>query len=494
MSLGPQGSGPGSSDQPSGSGIGDDTAVRRLEGEQRNIIQDVSRENGTASGLMAFPEAEDLVMHVRSPVASYWRGPVFARFVNGVWRPDPNARVGDDAGLARDRLLRYTQTYFLNQDQPGTPFVGYQALKVQAPQETQYQNSLGRGFSYRVVSAQPELVPERMRRDRPRSPIEEYYRLPSSMGWLRDLANDIIADADTGFDRSMRIADYLSRNGRYDQSAPSQVSSSATPEAFLLEGAEGSSIDFATATVLLARAANLPARLAVGYLPGERDPLSGAYAVRGKDAHAWAEILYRDHGWVPYDATPLPDLYASGRPQQGRLGGLKYLFESSVGDELLKGLVVTPARLVSGLRDAFASPGISALGAVVVASALMGLAWVGARVLLKGRRRTDKKWVYVRLSGGDREELLRTYARAQKLLRNRDVRPRRPGETLREYARAAVEKVREVEEDLTWLTEAALAAAYNPRPRWEPAGSSPTGSSMVQEAKARLASLKAVLN
>ena len=338
-------------------------------------------------------------MHVRSPVASYWPAPVYDRFANGVWQPDRSAGIRDDVGLARDRLVRYTQTYFLHQDQPGTPFVGYQRLKVQVPEETQYQNSLGKGFSYKVVSAQPELLPERMRRDRPRSPIEEYYSLPSSMGWLSSLAENITADADTGFDRSLRIVDYVRRNGRYDQSAPSQISSSATPEAFLLDGAEGSSIDFATATVLLARAANLPARLAVGYLPGERDLLSGAYTVRRKDAHAWAEIFYRNHGWVPYDATPLPELYASGRPQQGQLGGLRYLFESSVGDELLRGLVMTPTRLVSGLRDAFNSPGVSAMAAVVVASALMGLA---RRQSTTERAQTDRQEMGVRQTFGRR--------------------------------------------------------------------------------------------
>ena len=95
-----------------------------------------------------------------------------------------------------------------------------------------------------------------------------------------------------------------------------------------------------------------------------------------------------------------------------------------------------------------AAPESAALGVVAVTSALMALAWLGARVLLKGRRRTEKKWVYIRLSGSDRQELLRTYTRAEKLLRSKDVPARRPGETLREYARAAVEKVGAVGPDL----------------------------------------------
>ena len=67
-------------------------------------------------------------------------------------------------------------------------------------------------------------------------------------------------------------------------------------------------MDYATATVMLARASGLPSRLALGYLPGIREPLSGAYMVRESDAHAWAEVYFADQGWVPVDSAPRPTL------------------------------------------------------------------------------------------------------------------------------------------------------------------------------------------
>ena len=109
----------------------------------------------------------------------------------------------------------------------------------------------------------------------------------------------------------------------------------------------------------------MPTRLATGYLPGQRDLLSGAYAVRGQDAHAWAEILFNDHGWVPFDGAPRPELAAdAGNATGSQLPGLDYLFESSVGDDLLKAAVGAPSKLTDGLKDAFTSPATAALAAI----------------------------------------------------------------------------------------------------------------------------------
>ncbi len=59
---------------------------------------------------------------------------------------------------------------------------------------------------------------------------------------------------------------------------------------------------FATATVLLLRAAGIPARYAIGYsvagLPADRWTL-----VRGSDAHAWAQV-YLNGRWQNFDTTP----------------------------------------------------------------------------------------------------------------------------------------------------------------------------------------------
>jgi len=60
---------------------------------------------------------------------------------------------------------------------------------------------------------------------------------------------------------------------------------------------------FATATVLLLRAAGIPARYATGYAVQEYSPLEEAWVVRRRHAHSWASA-WIDGRWVAVDTTP----------------------------------------------------------------------------------------------------------------------------------------------------------------------------------------------
>src|SRR5207253_2703424 len=60
---------------------------------------------------------------------------------------------------------------------------------------------------------------------------------------------------------------------------------------------------FATATVLLLRQAGVPARYVVGYSAQEFSTLEGAFIVRNRHAHAWAQALVAGR-WVVVDTTP----------------------------------------------------------------------------------------------------------------------------------------------------------------------------------------------
>ncbi|MBL7500546.1 transglutaminase domain-containing protein [Frankia sp. CNm7] len=76
--------------------------------------------------------------------------------------------------------------------------------------------------------------------------------------------------------------------------------------AVALDGATASQGQAVAAFVLAARAAGLPARIAVGFTPtGDRDEDEGARAggrdtVTGRDARLWAEIYVSGTGWLPF--------------------------------------------------------------------------------------------------------------------------------------------------------------------------------------------------
>jgi hypothetical protein len=73
---------------------------------------------------------------------------------------------------------------------------------------------------------------------------------------------------------------------------------------FLLDDHRGHCEYFASAMTLLARAAGVPARVAIGYRVAEENTLGGYWVVRERNAHAWSEVFLPGRGFVTIDATP----------------------------------------------------------------------------------------------------------------------------------------------------------------------------------------------
>lgn len=65
----------------------------------------------------------------------------------------------------------------------------------------------------------------------------------------------------------------------------------------------GYCVQFATAFVMAARLRDIPARMAIGFLPGTRD-IDETYTVRAADAHAWPELWFPEIGWTRFEPTP----------------------------------------------------------------------------------------------------------------------------------------------------------------------------------------------
>ncbi|MCQ2431007.1 MAG: hypothetical protein MJ175_00225 [Clostridia bacterium] len=102
------------------------------------------------------------------------------------------------------------------------------------------------------------------------------------------------------------VTDYVKNHAAYSRTAPQMPEGETDLVKWFLEDAdEGFCVHFASAEVMLLRAAGIPARLAVGYLveikPGQINKWQN---VTDADGHAWAEIFDEVRGWVPIEATP----------------------------------------------------------------------------------------------------------------------------------------------------------------------------------------------
>ncbi len=72
---------------------------------------------------------------------------------------------------------------------------------------------------------------------------------------------------------------------------------------FLFTTRAGFCEHYASAFVVLMRAAGIPARVVTGYQGGEINSADGALEVRQRDAHAWTEVWLDAAGWVRVDPT-----------------------------------------------------------------------------------------------------------------------------------------------------------------------------------------------
>ena len=428
-------------------------------------------------GRKVSPEPGDVVMHVRSKVTSYWRGRLFDEFDGQTWRRSNASVVGPGLPFYKDY---YWQAFFLEQDQHQSLFAGYNPVLI-LPQEMRAYGSLVEGSTYAVLSQRPSLSSARVRTDRAGRRERRYLSLPpASSQRLRQLANEIVAESPRPFERLWLIVSHLRQHHSYDATAQNQLKLSSSLDEFLVDGTSGTSLDFASATVLLARAAGIPARLAVGYLPGRFDPFSGTHKVRRKDVHAWAEVRFARHGWVSFDGTPRPelDVFTSGKLRG--FGGTAYIFHTRVGGGLYQVLRSEASDAKRRISDALeGSGGAIKIAAAIVAALVLGMVAYWALRSRSKRPRAGPR--YSRLPGEGRREILQTYQRMERLLRRRGLQPRKTSQTLRGYAEIAAQHFGRAVPEVEWITRAAWSAAYDP---------AASGTELAQQAAERLMRLR----
>jgi transglutaminase-like putative cysteine protease len=112
-----------------------------------------------------------------------------------------------------------------------------------------------------------------------------------------------VAGEGTELDQATRLQSWFRSGGGFSYSldAPPQNGSSAVAD--FLERRSGYCVHFASAMALMARSLGIPARVAVGWLPGEQLD-DGSYRVSQRDAHAWPELYFEGAGWMRFEPTP----------------------------------------------------------------------------------------------------------------------------------------------------------------------------------------------
>ena len=287
----------------------------------------------------------------------------------------------------------------------------------------------------------------------------------------RQLAEEIVADADTPYDMAEAFTQYLQGvDFEYRTTAPVATDPNQDAVDFFLFDEEGGRVGFcehyASAMVAMARSVGIPARMAIGFAPGERAALTGGerapgsspvWQVREKNAHAWPELYFPGFGWQVFEATKsIRPVFrragATANPdgQGGTVTPPDVNIDRRTGPEFS----LPSAEPIPGGRRSNepASPsgdeGRGGALVIIVVLGLLGLAawrWRRARLALRFLSPGDRQWMRLSLAA------------------ERAGVGQRPSETIYEYAGWLEEQIPARRVDIKTLADGKVLQTYSGR-------------------------------
>jgi transglutaminase-like putative cysteine protease len=465
------------------------------------------------------------VFSVAATRPSYWRLTALDHFDGTVWSATEayQGATGQLTGTASPGAtsVELTQTYRLTGLASTWLPAAYRPVHLAGARGAGYDRSSASLISppttaadttYTVESLLPHLTPAELSRARvdPRDPgLAADLQLPANLPpSVVQLARQVVKGQSTPYGRALALQQFFRHNFTYSLAPPPDSSVPALVD-FLFDTREGYCQQFAGAYAVMARVVGLPARVAVGFTPGQlgRD---GLYDVLALDAHAWPEVWLGRYGWVPFEPTvgrgePGAEAYTGVAPEQAEPPGVTSSLAPTTTVEVPSTAVQAGPPSSGHQPSAAASPraangrgspagggasgghGAGAAGGGLVpalAGAVAGSALVillGALLLLPALR-TARRRAWAR--GADR--VVVAFTETTEALARRGV-SRRTSETFGQYARRAAPRCPpEARHALAELALAAEAAVYGPRlPSAEEVASAVSAARSVRRALPR---------
>jgi transglutaminase-like putative cysteine protease len=426
---------------------------------------------------------------VEADEAAYWRVGTYDRYTGGGWvrsgsssgydgrLPGP---PGDTRRLEQEYTAESTIATLPAAREPtridGVPV----PVQVTPGGSFEPTSTLQAGESYTVESEIPTASADELRSagtDYPDDVESRYTQLPTDMpDRVGERTDRLTANAENPYDTA-RVLEYWFRT-EYEYSLDVDRPSGDIADAFLFEMAAGYCTYFATTMTTMLRTQGIPARMAVGYTPGEQVG-DDEWVVRGYNSHAWVEVYVPEHGWIEFDPTPSePREEAAqqirdesedegagdgGTPDDGTTNGTETSPESGTetpeqaGTETPAPGGEEPTATVadggeSGDREASADgESTSPLASVPLPSGeQVGFGLAVAIVAIVAARRSGvaprlyREWWLRRLPKGSPEAVVTGAYRRAVYLESRAGRPKPPGETPRQFFADADERLRRI--------------------------------------------------
>jgi transglutaminase-like putative cysteine protease len=161
------------------------------------------------------------------------------------------------------------------------------------------------GLVYTVRHLEVDPSPQQLA-DAPAPPeevVERWTALPEGLPEeVVQTANDVAGDGDP-FSQATALQTFFRSGGGFEYTLDAPEENGSTAIAAFLERRNGYCVHFASAMAVMARSLGIPARVAVGFLPGTRQA-DDSYSISLRDAHAWPELYFEGVGWMRFEPTP----------------------------------------------------------------------------------------------------------------------------------------------------------------------------------------------
>jgi len=265
---------------------------------------------GTISNLIKSDDiaftATFLNQQIPRPEERYWRGSVFWETDGREWTRGDVARYLPDTRLISESPTGYfydielqpnDQSWLFSLDYP---IAAPASARIDSDHHIYLNRKLESPFRYSLRSSTSVMADD----------LSDTARLLSLALDTRKNStrfDQLVASFTDGTGSSLevvyRVLNYFNKKEFIYTLQPPLLLSESPVEEFLFESRRGFCGHYASSFATIMRAAGIPARLVVGYLGGEFNPLSNQIEVRQSDAHAWTEVWLADRGWTRVDPT-----------------------------------------------------------------------------------------------------------------------------------------------------------------------------------------------
>jgi transglutaminase-like putative cysteine protease len=209
------------------------------------------------------------------------------------------------------------QTFYVAATLPNLIFATAQPVQVWFPDRKLYVGVDGSirtaiamtpGTVYTVLSADDQRTPAELASDSTPGTsaglaADLQLPVPDPYGRVKALALSVTAHATTLYGKVAALEGWMATHVRYSTNIPPLLAGQDAVNQFLFGSRVGYCEQISTALTVMLRTLGIPAREAIGYVPGPFNPLTDLYEVQAKDAHAWVQVYFPGVGWQSFDPT-----------------------------------------------------------------------------------------------------------------------------------------------------------------------------------------------